>query len=266
MADHDPHDLLALALRAAEDAGALAARGQAGIAVLDTKSSPTDVVTEMDRAAEELIREVLLGARPGDAILGEEGGAAEGRSGVRWLVDPIDGTVNYLYGRPDWAVSIAAEADGVVVAGVVFAPARGTVYTAVLGEGATRDGSPITAAPRVGLGLALVGTGFGYAAQRRVHQAAVLSEVVPRVRDIRRAGAAALDLCAVADGQLNAYYERGLHPWDWGAGALVAQEAGARVGGLRGLGPNGDLTLAAAPGLFEELHNLLEPLGADRDA
>lgn len=265
MTDPDPRALLDLAVEAARKGGALAARGQAGISVLDTKSSPTDVVTEMDRASEELIRGVLLGARPGDAILGEEGGEASGSTGVRWLVDPIDGTVNYLYGRPDWGVSIAAEVDGVVVAGVVEVPVRGRTYTAVLGGGAFRDDEPIAAAPRVELGMALVATGFGYESRRRRKQAEVLGTVLPRVRDIRRVGSAALDLCDIAEGRVNAYYERGMQPWDWAAGALIAAEAGVRVEGLRGGPPSTDMTLAAVPGLFEELHDLLEPLGADTD-
>ncbi|MEY9211121.1 inositol monophosphatase [Thermobifida halotolerans] len=265
MTNPDPRELLDLALEAARKGGALAARGQEGISVLDTKSSPTDVVTEMDRATEELIRGVLLGARPSDAILGEEGGAARGSSGVRWLVDPIDGTVNYLYGRAEWGVSVAAEVDGVVVAGVVEAPVRGRTYTAVRGGGARRNGEPISAAPPTTLDMALVATGFGYEARRRRRQAEVLATVLPRVRDIRRLGSAALDLCAVAEGTVNAYYERGTNPWDWGAGALIAAEAGARVAGLRGAPPNFDLLLAAVPGLFEQLHDLLEPLGADTD-
>ncbi|GAA3757985.1 myo-inositol-1(or 4)-monophosphatase [Spinactinospora alkalitolerans] len=265
MATPDPRELLELASEAAGEAGALAARGQAKVSVLDTKSSPTDVVTEMDRAAEELIRERLLSARPGDSVLGEEGGAEQGSSGVRWIVDPIDGTVNYLYGRPDWAVCIAAEVQGEVVAGVVVAPVRGEAYIATLGGGAQCDGVPLRAAPRVPLEMALVATGFGYEARRRARQAEVLRTVLPRVRDVRRGGSAALDLCGVARGQVNAYYERGLNPWDWGAAALVAQEAGARVGGLRGAPANPDLLIAAVPGLFEELHDLLEPLGADTD-
>ncbi|MFC7327379.1 inositol monophosphatase family protein [Marinactinospora rubrisoli] len=261
----EPRELLELAVDVAGEAGLLAAEGQAKVAVLDTKSSPTDVVTEMDRATEELIRTRLLAARPGDAVLGEEGGAATGSSDVRWVVDPIDGTVNYLYGRAEWAVSIAAEVAGEVVAGVVAAPVRGEQYTAVRGGGAYRDGVPLRAAPAVPLEFALVATGFGYGARRRAHQAEVLRTVLPRVRDIRRAGAAALDLCALAAGQVNAYYERGLNPWDWGAAALIAQEAGSRVGGLHGAPPNPGLTIAAPPGLFEELHDLLAPLGADGD-
>jgi myo-inositol-1(or 4)-monophosphatase len=261
----EPAALLALAVEVAAEAGRVAAEGQAGIDVLDTKSSPTDVVTEMDRAVEKLIRERLLAARPGDAVLGEEGGADAGSTGVRWIVDPIDGTVNYLYGREDWAVSIAAEADGEIVAGVVAVPVRGDVYTATIGGGAHCNGERLRVGPAVPLELALVATGFGYDADRRAHQAEVLRSVLPRVRDIRRCGAASVDLCSLARGRSDAYYERGLNAWDYGAAALVAREAGARVGGLRGAEPGLDLVVAAPPGLFEALHDLLEPLGADTD-
>ncbi len=262
----DPRELLDLALEAARKGGALAARGQHGISVLDVKSSPTDVVTEMDRATEEMIRDVLLSARPDDAILGEEGGAAQGRSQVRWVVDPIDGTVNYLYGRAEWAVSVAAEVDGEVVAGVVEVPVLGRTYTAVRGEGAYRNGEPISVADPVDLSMALVATGFGYATERRRKQAQVLGALLPKIRDIRRGGSAAIDLCTVAEGSVNAYYEQGVHPWDWGAGALIAEEAGARVAGLRGTPPNNAMLVAAPPGLFEPLHDLLVSLEADRDA
>ncbi|MDA8371691.1 MAG: inositol monophosphatase family protein [Nocardiopsaceae bacterium] len=265
MSTHDPAALLALAAETGQEAGRVAAEGQAGIAVLDTKSTPTDVVTEMDRSVEELIRKRLLTARPDDSVLGEEGGRQAGSSGVRWIVDPIDGTVNYLYGRPDWAVSIAAESGGEVVAGVVCVPVRGEVYTATRGGGAFCNGEPIHVAPAVPLEMALVDTGFGYSSARRAQQAEVLRTVLPRVRDIRRGGSACVDLCGLARGRANAYYERGLNPWDWSAAALIAEEAGARVGGLHGAPPNSELIIAAAPGLFEELHDLLAPLGADTD-
>ncbi|GAA3727892.1 inositol monophosphatase family protein [Salinactinospora qingdaonensis] len=265
MAMADPHELLELAIDVVEKAGRLAAEGQAKVDVLDTKSSPTDVVTEMDRATEDLIRTRLLTARPSDALLGEEGGAARGTTGVRWIVDPIDGTVNYLYGRPDWAVSIAAEADGEIVAGAVAAPVHGETYTATRGGGARCDGVELRAGEAVPLEMALVATGFGYEAQRRSQQAEVLRAVLPRVRDIRRCGSAALDLCSLAKGRANAYYERGLNQWDWAAAALVAAEAGVHVAGLHGRAPNSDLTVAAVPGLFEELHDLLAALGADAD-
>ena len=262
---HDRGKLRDLAVAVAAEAGELAAKGQEGITVLDTKSSPTDVVTEMDQATEELIRGRLLAARPDDAVLGEEGGGIEGTSGVRWVVDPIDGTVNYLYGSPDWGVAIAAEIDGEVVAAAVGVPARGQMFEAVLGEGARLDGRSLRAPDAVSLDQALVSTGFGYSADRRVHQARVLTEVIGHVRDIRRVGAASIDLTGLAVGRSNAYYERGLNLWDWAAPGLIATEAGVRLGGSDGGPPTGDLVIAARPGLYERLDALLAPLGADTD-
>ncbi|MDA2807100.1 inositol monophosphatase family protein [Nocardiopsis suaedae] len=262
----DPHALAALAERTAAEAGRVAAGGQEGIGVLDTKSTPTDVVTEMDRRVEELVRKRLLEARPGDAVLGEEGGEEAGADGgVRWIVDPIDGTVNYLYGREEWAVSIAAEAEGRIVAGAVVAPRLGDTYTAVLGAGSFCNGAPLRVGPAPEPALALVATGFGYDPRRRAHQAEVLRSVLPRVRDIRRGGSAAIDICSLARGRADAYYERGLNWWDWAAAGLVAREAGLRVEGLRGAPPGDAMTIVAGPGLFESLHAMLEPLGADTD-
>jgi myo-inositol-1(or 4)-monophosphatase len=265
----EPAELLALAAEVAREAGALLLRGRAGhVEAAATKSSPTDVVTTLDRASEELVGRRLREARPGDGILGEEGSDDAGTTGVRWVVDPLDGTVNYLYRLPNWAVSIAAELNGQVVAGVVHAPALGVTYTAALGEGAFRSGlaAPLRGSAETDLSRALVATGFGYAAQRRAAQAAVLARVLPRVRDIRRFGAAALDLCAAAEGSLDAYYERGPHLWDWAAGGIVATEAGLRLGGLHGRPESVDLVVAAPPPLFDHLHDLLaaEP-PADRD-
>lgn len=260
----DAKALAALAVDVARDAAALVERRRAeGVAVAATKSTPTDVVTETDRESEVFIRERILAARPADGFLGEEGADVAGTSGVRWIVDPIDGTVNFLYGIPTYAVSIAAEIDGVAVAGAVINPASTETWSAVLGGGAWLDGLPIRVSGENRLDQALVGTGFGYAVPRRAAQAAVLSELIVRVRDIRRAGAAALDLCAVACGRLDATYERGLNPWDYAAGALVASEAGARVGGLRGAPLSPEFVLVAAPGVYDELHDLLAGLGAD---
>src|ERR1022692_4360173 len=265
-------ELLELARSVAAEAGQLLHdRRPAGRpAVLTTKSSPTDVVTAMDRAAETLIRTRILAERPGDAILGEEGGES-GHGRVRWIVDPLDGTVNYLYGLPDWAVSIAAEVDGAVVAGVVVVPARGELFTAVRGGGAwlrSATQPPVAArcnAP-VPLHQALVGTGFGYAAARRVVQGEVVAAVLPRVRDIRRGGSCAVDLCSVAMGRLDAFYERGVNYWDFAAGGLVATEAGARLGGLSGQAASPEMTIAAEPGLFSALEALLASLDPERDA
>ncbi|MDS1268822.1 inositol monophosphatase family protein [Lipingzhangella sp. LS1_29] len=227
--DSSPAALVDLAQRIALEAGEIAAAGQSRVRVLDTKSSPTDVVTEMDQASERHIRDRIVGLRPTDAVLGEEDGDSRGSSGVRWIVDPIDGTVNYLYGRPDWAVSIAVEDRGTVVAGVVAAPALGRTYTAIRGGGAWDGQRRLRRDAPPELDTALVATGFGYAAQRRQRQAEILRGLLPRVRDIRRAGSSALDICAVAAGEADAYYEHGLSPWDWSAAALVATEAKVHV-------------------------------------
>ncbi len=253
-----PDELLDLALRAARAAGRfLVEERPPGLGVAATKTSPTDVVTAMDRGSEELVVRTLREQRPDDGVLGEEGADAVGSSGVRWVVDPIDGTVNYLYGLPEWAVSIAAEVDGHVVAGVVAAPALGETWTATLGGGAHLDGRRLSRGPGVALDRALVGTGFSYEARERAVQGALLAQVLPRVRDVRRAGSAALDLCSVAGGRLDAYFERGTHHWDVAAAALVAREAGARVGGLHGAPESEDLVLAAAEPLYGALHDLL---------
>lgn len=223
-------ELLGLALEAAREAAELVGSLRAvGVAVADTKSSPVDVVTEADQQSEELLRRRLLGARPDDGFLGEEGEVVTGTSGVRWVVDPIDGTVNYLYGLPAYAVSVAAERDGRVVAGAVVNPAAGLEYAAHLGGGATRNGEPLRVRPAPPLEESLVATGFGYEAQVRARQAAAVGRMLPRVRDIRRVGSCALDLCAVAAGQVDAYVEEGVNPWDHAAGGLVAAEAGAVV-------------------------------------
>ena len=238
--------------------------------VAGTKSSPTDVVTEMDRAAEAMIADRILAERPGDAILGEEGGES-GHGRVRWIVDPLDGTINYLYGLADWAVSIAAEVDGAVVAGVVAVPRHREVFTAVAGQGSWLhpDGAPavrLRCNAGVPLDKALVSTGFGYARARRVVQGEIVAAVLPQVRDIRRGGSCAVDLCSVAAGRVDAYYERGVNYWDWAAGGLVATEAGAEVAGLAGQPPSRELAIAAGPGLFQDLHDLLRSLDPERDA
>jgi myo-inositol-1(or 4)-monophosphatase len=261
----DPTELCELAAAIAREAGALASEHAARSRLdVETKSTATDVVTEGDRATERLIVGRLRSARPGDAVLGEEGGAqGAATSSVRWLVDPIDGTVNYLYGIPQYAVSIAAEVDGEVVAGVVFDPEKDELYTATRGGGATVNGRPARCSDRSELAQALVATGFSYSAERRARQAEVLLRLLPTVRDIRRFGAAALDLCAVACGRVDAYYEKALNPWDVAAGGLIAREAGATVGALRGRPPTGDFLVAAAPAVFDQLHDLLVELRAD---
>lgn len=259
-------DLVRTALEAGRKAGELLRDGRpADLGVAATKSSSIDVVTEMDLAAEKLITTVIGRERPDDGLLGEEGASTDGTSGIRWIIDPLDGTVNYLYGLPSWAVSIAAEKDGETLVGVVVAPMRGETYQAVLGRGALVDGRPARCRPAPQFDHALVGTGFGYVAERRAAQAEVVRAVVPRVRDIRRAGSAAIDLCDVGCGRLDAYYERGLNPWDLAAGALFAREAGALTGGRPGQPASGELTIAAPPGLFEPLQALLDDLGAWHD-
>ncbi|MFE7959665.1 MULTISPECIES: inositol monophosphatase family protein [unclassified Streptomyces] len=264
-------ELLALAREAAHRAGTLLRDGRpADLAVAATKSSSVDVVTEMDIAAEKLITGLISERRPDDGLLGEEGGTSEGSTGIRWVIDPLDGTVNYLYGLPTWAVSIAAEQDGETVVGVVAAPVRGETYHAVRGGGAWATGSwdgerRLACRPAAPLDQALVSTGFNYVADVRDHQAEVARRLIPLVRDIRRGGSAAIDLCDVAAGRLDGYYERGLHPWDFGAGALIAREAGAVTGGRPGEPLSGDLTIAATPSVFEPLQRLLEDFGAWHD-
>ena len=262
-------ELLAVAVDAAQAAGRLLTSRKGRVSVAATKSSPTDVVTEMDRQAEELIRSRILAARPRDAILGEEGGQT-GDAPVRWVIDPLDGTVNYLYGLHDWAVSIAAEVSGVILAGAVAVPRRGELFTAVRGGGAWLDSAPgarvaLRCGPGVSLEQALVATGFGYQAARRKAQGEVVAALLPQVRDIRRAGSAAVDLCSVAAGRVDAYYERGLNYWDYAAGALIAAEAGAVVGGLGGTPASTSMTIAAGPELFGALASVLAGLDAERD-
>jgi myo-inositol-1(or 4)-monophosphatase len=223
----------------------------------------------MDRASEALIRSIVLSHRPGDEIVGEEGGDEEGdgTTGVTWWVDPIDGTTNYVYDHPGYAVSIAAAVDGVTVAGVVADPTHDRTYHARLGAGAVcSPGRGPDRVLRLGppppLERALVATGFGYRAERRAAQGRVVAELLPRVRDIRRMGAAAVDLCSVAAGRVDAFYETGLSMWDLAAGELVAAEAGARLGAIEGGPARPGSVLAAHPDLFGPLQELLVSLGA----
>ncbi len=261
--------LLDLATTIALAGGELAARRRSeGVEIAASKSSLEDVVTQADRETETLIRSMIADARPNDGFLGEEGGADSGTSGLTWVVDPIDGTVNYLYGIRHYAVSIAVvegEPDPQhwkALAGVVVDPSIGEVYSAALGEGARLDNKPIRVAPPAVLSQALVGTGFSYAAEDRVRQAQVLVGLLAQVRDVRRQGSAALDLCDVASGRLNAYFERGLNPWDLAAGALIASEAGALVTGIGQERPGKLGILAAEPALAAMLAKTLEDAGA----
>jgi myo-inositol-1(or 4)-monophosphatase len=257
--------LLAIAVRVAREAAATARRMRAdAITDVQTKSTDTDVVTAADKAVERQVVEALRRERPADSVLGEEYGdsAAPVPGAVRWILDPIDGTVNYLYGLPQYAVSLAAEVDGVVVAGVVRNAATGDEWTATLGGGAWRGDRRLTGSGRTTLDRTLLGTGFGYDPARRAHQGRVLAGLITRVRDIRRFGAAALDLCMVAEGSMDAYFEKGLNPWDHAAGGLIAVEAGLRVSGLDGDPAGSNMLIAAPPALFPALHDALAELDA----
>ncbi|MFC4244272.1 inositol monophosphatase family protein [Gryllotalpicola reticulitermitis] len=269
----NPAELLEIARTTALAAAELVrSKRREGVDVAGLKSSPVDVVTEADKASEALIRSLLAQARPGDGFFGEETGAgatpdAAAATGITWVVDPIDGTVNYLYDIPAYAISIAAVEGGAdpgewtALAGVVVNPVLGEVYTAVRGGGAYLGDRRLEVATGKDMSVALVGTGFGYRAERRAEQASVVSQLLPRVRDIRRIGSAALDLCSVAAGRLDAYYERGLQPWDHAAGALIAAEAGAQVAGLSGAPVTDRFALAAEPALFAQLEPLLVEFG-----
>jgi myo-inositol-1(or 4)-monophosphatase len=248
-------DDLELAERLAHEAGeVLVARFGGPAEALAQKSSPTDMVSDADRAAERLVLDALRAERPDDGVLGEEGAHVAGTSSRRWVVDPLDGTTNYLYGQPTWAVSIALEDAEGLAAGVVHAPVLGETYAAARGRGARLNGEPLTVREAVEPAAALVGTGFGYAADLRARQAELLLRILPRVRDIRRGGSAALDLAWVAAGRLDGYWERGLNAWDWAAGSLLVTEAGGALTTLEGE-PRG--LLAASKGLLPQLVELL---------
>jgi myo-inositol-1(or 4)-monophosphatase len=257
-------ELLEIAIAVVRPAAELARSMRAdGVEGVSTKSTVTDVVTAADRAVERQVIQALRARRPYDAVVGEESGGVDGTGGtVRWILDPIDGTVNYLYGIPVYAVSLAAEVDGAVVAGVVHNPATGHEWTATRGGGAYRDGRRMTGSRVTDLGQALLGTGFGYDAARRAHQARVLAQLLAHVRDVRRIGAASIDLCLAAEGTLDVYYEKGLNLWDYAAGGLVAEEAGLRVSGLAGAPAGEKMVLAAPPALYRPLHDRLAELDA----
>jgi len=258
VADADVAALRALAERLAVDAGELALDGRRRLGVgrtmhHDTKSSATDPVTEFDRAAEDLIVDGLGRERPDDAIVGEEGAARTGSTGLEWHVDPIDGTVNYVYDLPAWCTSVAVvDADG-PLAGAVFAPVAGELFSAARGQGATLDGVPISCSRADELSTALVATGFSYLPERRSLQAARMVRLITQVRDVRRFGSAALDLCMVGAGRVDAYFEEHLNSWDLAAGVLVAAEAGATTSDLEGGAAGPHATVAAAPGIHGAL-------------
>jgi myo-inositol-1(or 4)-monophosphatase len=254
-------DLLDLARDVALEAAALVRERRRGhVEVAATKSSPVDIVTEVDRAAEQLVYRRLLTARPDDGFVGEEGASAESATGVTWVVDPIDGTVNFLYDLPHYSVSVAATVAGEAVAGVVVNVPTGECFAATRGGGATCDGKPLRVRDVPPMSERLVVTGFSYRSDVRVKQAAAASVLLPEVRDIRRMGSAALELCGIGAGRADAYVEEGLNPWDRAAGGLVATEAGARVEVRRGASGLECVVCAPADG-FAEFAELVEKCG-----
>jgi myo-inositol-1(or 4)-monophosphatase len=261
-----PDELETLCLELANGAAQVvraAREREPGHMATDAKSTATDLVTDIDRASELWLTEQLAVRRPHDAVLGEEGGGREGSSGVRWIVDPIDGTVNFVLGLPQYAVSVAAEVDDVVVAGAVVNPVSGEAFHAQLGGGAFLGDRRLTGPRDVPLERAVVATGFAYDSAVRARQMTVAAPLLPRIGDLRRLGSAALDLCFLAAGRYDAYFEAGLHSWDHAAGGLVATEAGCVVSGLHERQPSGRLYAAAGPELAAPFFTLLEELGAD---
>lgn len=283
--DNDPAQLRSVAEKLAVEAaefvrrrraevfgGRAASLSAAGSGAVRSKTTPTDPVTVVDTETERLLRDRLAQLRPGDPILGEEGGGPAGdgaapAGAVTWVLDPIDGTVNFVYGIPAYAVSVGAQIDGVSAAGAVADVVGGRVYSAATGLGAyvsdERGTESLRCAAVDDLSMALLGTGFGYSRRRRVSQAALVAQLLPVVRDVRRIGSAALDLCMVAAGRLDAFYEHGLQVWDRAAGALIAAEAGARVLVTEPDGPSGSagLVVAAAPGIADDLLAALDRFG-----
>lgn len=246
------NELLQLALTIARAAGDLLVNRPASWD-LTVKSTAIDIATQMDIASEKLIVDAILNARPDDAIIGEEGASRSGTSGITWVIDPVDGTVNYFYGLPGWNISIAAKDSSGTVVGVVHAPSIALTWHATRGGGAYVNGVKIECNNPVELNRALVSTGFAYDVKDRAHQLEIIDHLVPQIRDMRRIGAAATDLCCVATGMVDAYIETGLQEWDLAAGALIATEAGAVVSThtWRGL----ELTVAAGPWLYAELRS-----------
>jgi myo-inositol-1(or 4)-monophosphatase len=260
--------LRSLAAELATTAGSSAHDGRRRLGVgqpveHDTKSTPTDPVTEFDRAAETLIVDALQRRRPHDSIVGEEGAGHTGTSGLEWHIDPIDGTVNFMYDLPAWCTSVAVVDRHGPLAGAVYVPVTDELFSAARGAGATCNGQPIHCSTVANLPMALIGTGFNYAPSTREQQAARLARLLPHVRDMRRYGSAALDLCMVACGRLDAYFEEHLNSWDLAAGVLIAAEAGATTSNFAGGPADTDAVVAAAPGLHRALLDLLERTSPD---
>jgi myo-inositol-1(or 4)-monophosphatase len=251
-------ELLPIAVDAAEAAGRLLLeRFRAPARGVERKSSATDMVSDADRDAEALIRERLRTARPDDAIAGEEGVAEEGSSGVRWIIDPLDGTTNFLFGIPQWAVSIGCEDAAGGLAGVVHSPCHSETFTATRGGGAFLGDARLSVSAKTDLADALIATGFSYLPEERAAEARVAARVLPLVRDIRRAGAASLDIAWTAAGRFDGYYEVPTHHWDWAGGVVIAREAGAVVSELAAVGPSGPGLVIAGPGLHDALRALV---------
>ena len=251
-------ELLSLATSIAHEVGAVALAGRKrGLNDVSTKSTSTDMVTEYDRLTEKSIILALRAARPTDSIVGEEGGGHDGTSGITWYVDPIDGTTNFLYDLPSWTISIGAhDSDGEFV-GVVFCPPLNETYSAIRHRGARLNGKAISCNPITDVSKALIATGFNYSPENRVIQAKRIPFIIDKIRDIRRLGAASLDLCFVACGRYDAYYEEHLFPWDLAAGTLIAKEAGCAVGSLDGGENDPRAILASAPGVFTQIQRLV---------
>jgi myo-inositol-1(or 4)-monophosphatase len=245
-------ELVSLAEEVARAAGALLMQRPDSFTFTE-KSSAVDFATQMDQQAESLIVKSLLAARPEDGIIAEEGAAQSSKSGITWVIDPLDGTVNYLYGLPGWNISIAAKNSDGVVAGAVFAPTINSLWKATKGGGAYLNNKAIKCNDPVNLNLALIATGFSYDLELRKDQGARIQKLIPQIRDLRRNGAAAVDLCYVAMGAVDAYFESSLKEWDFAAGGLIATEAGALISGRTGGAPDGDMVVCAGPSLHAQL-------------
>ena len=251
-------ELLSLAISIAHEVGAVALAGRKrGLSDVSTKSTSTDMVTEYDRLTEKSIISALREARPTDSIVGEEGGGHDGTSGITWYVDPIDGTTNFLYDLPSWTISIGAHDSEGEFVGVVFCPPLNETYSAIRHHGAYLNGKAISCNPITDVSKALIATGFNYSPENRVIQAKRIPFIIDKIRDIRRLGAASLDLCFVACGRYDAYYEEHLFPWDLAAGTLIAKEAGCAVGSIDGGENEPSAILASAPGVFNQIQRLV---------